>query len=141
MSFLTKVISPLFGSSHLKTGLCLCKRPLSTTYCWKDKAKSGASPTASRVKDSTRGVAVENSGAVDINKIYDDECKEGKQNQHIGPARVFSGIQPTGEIHLGNYFGAIRQWIRYQEQKKAGLYNECIFSVVDLHAITVPQVS
>lgn len=46
--------------------------------------------------------------------------------------RVFSGIQPTGEIHIGNYLGAIRQWIDLQEK------NECIFCVVDLHAITAP---
>lgn len=46
--------------------------------------------------------------------------------------RVFSGIQPTGEIHIGNYLGAIRQWIDLQEK------NECIFCIVDLHAITVP---
>lgn len=46
--------------------------------------------------------------------------------------RVFSGIRPTGELHIGNYLGAIKQWIALQ--KKA----ECIFCVVDLHAITTP---
>ena len=46
--------------------------------------------------------------------------------------RVFSGIQPTGTLHIGNYLGAIKQWIELQEKA------ECIFSVVDLHAITVP---
>jgi tryptophanyl-tRNA synthetase len=46
--------------------------------------------------------------------------------------RVFSGIKPTGDIHLGNYLGAIKQWIELQEK------NECIFCVVDLHALTVP---
>ncbi len=46
--------------------------------------------------------------------------------------RVFSGIQPTGKLHLGNYFGAISQFIELQKE------NECIFSIVDLHAITVP---
>ncbi len=45
--------------------------------------------------------------------------------------RVFSGMQPTGEAHLGNYLGALRQWVALQEQA------ECIFSVVDYHAITV----
>ena len=44
---------------------------------------------------------------------------------------IFSGIQPTGDIHLGNYVGAIRHWVRLMEE-----YN-CIFSVVDYHAITV----
>ena len=46
--------------------------------------------------------------------------------------RVFSGIQPTGDIHIGNYLGAIRQWIELQQKA------ECIFCIVDLHALTVP---
>jgi len=46
--------------------------------------------------------------------------------------RVFSGIQPSGTIHIGNYLGALKQWVELQ--KKA----ECIFCIVDLHAITVP---
>jgi tryptophanyl-tRNA synthetase len=47
--------------------------------------------------------------------------------------RVFSGIQPTGNIHIGNYLAAIRQWAAFQPQ-----YDN-IFCIVDLHAITVPQ--
>ena len=47
--------------------------------------------------------------------------------------RVFSGIQPTGNLHLGNYLGAIRNWVRWQDEAP------CVFSVVDLHAITVKQ--
>lgn len=46
--------------------------------------------------------------------------------------RVFSGIQPSGEIHIGNYLAAIKQWVELQNN------NECIFCVVDWHAITVP---
>lgn len=46
--------------------------------------------------------------------------------------RIFSGIRPTGELHIGNYLGAIKQWIELQES------NECIFCIVDLHAITTP---
>jgi tryptophanyl-tRNA synthetase len=45
--------------------------------------------------------------------------------------RVFSGIQPTGEIHIGNYVGALRQWVSLMER------HECIYAVVDYHAITV----
>ena len=45
--------------------------------------------------------------------------------------RIVSGIQPTGEIHIGNYLGAIKQWISLQEE------NECIFFIADLHALTV----
>jgi tryptophanyl-tRNA synthetase len=46
-------------------------------------------------------------------------------------ARVFSGIQPTGEIHIGNYVGALRQWVSLMDRY------ECTYSVVDYHAITV----
>ncbi len=46
--------------------------------------------------------------------------------------RIFSGIQPTGKLHIGNYLGAIRQWIELQEK------NECVFCIVDLHALTAP---
>ncbi|XP_046940236.1 tryptophan--tRNA ligase, mitochondrial isoform X1 [Lynx rufus] len=48
--------------------------------------------------------------------------------------RVFSGIQPTGIPHLGNYLGAIETWVRLQEEHGSVLY-----SIVDLHSITVPQ--
>jgi tryptophanyl-tRNA synthetase len=46
---------------------------------------------------------------------------------------VFSGIQPSGNLHIGNYIGAINQWVKIQEDRDA------IFCIVDLHAITVPQ--
>ena len=46
--------------------------------------------------------------------------------------KVFSGVRPTGEPHIGNYLGAIKQWLELQEK------DECIFSIVDLHAITTP---
>jgi len=45
--------------------------------------------------------------------------------------RIFSGIQPTGEIHLGNYVGAIRNWVQLMDKY------DCIFCVVDYHAITI----
>ncbi|MBX3186028.1 MAG: tryptophan--tRNA ligase [Labilithrix sp.] len=50
------------------------------------------------------------------------------------PARVFSGIQPTGELHLGNYLGAVRTWRAQVEEGK----DETMFCIVDAHAITVP---
>ena len=46
--------------------------------------------------------------------------------------RVLSGIQPTGALHIGNYFGAIGNWISLQQT------HDCLFCIVDLHAITVP---
>ena len=46
---------------------------------------------------------------------------------------VFSGVQPTGNLHLGNYLGAIKNWVNLQKEKS------CIFCIVDLHAITVAE--
>jgi tryptophanyl-tRNA synthetase len=47
--------------------------------------------------------------------------------------RIFSVVQPTGNLHLGNYLGAIRNWVALQHDY------ECIFCIVDLHALTLPQ--
>ncbi len=44
--------------------------------------------------------------------------------------RVFSGIQPSGQLHLGNYFGAIQNWVRMQDD------HDCVYCIVDYHAIT-----
>jgi hypothetical protein len=50
---------------------------------------------------------------------------------------IFSGIQPTGVPHLGNYFGALRQWVKLQNDAPPD--TTLLFSVVDLHAITIKQ--
>ena len=47
--------------------------------------------------------------------------------------RVFSGIQPSGDLHLGNYLGALVNWVRMQET------HDCVYSIVDMHAITAPR--
>jgi len=52
---------------------------------------------------------------------------------YAGPERVFSGVQPSGRLHLGNYLGALVKFVAMQEER------DCIFCVVDMHAITVPQ--
>lgn len=52
---------------------------------------------------------------------------------YTGPERVFSGVQPTGALHLGNYLGALKKFAIMQHD------HECLYCVVDLHAITVPQ--
>ena len=49
--------------------------------------------------------------------------------------KIFSGVQPTGNLHLGNYLGAIKNFVKLSEDKDS----DCIFCVVDLHAITVNQ--
>lgn len=60
--------------------------------------------------------------------------------------RILSGVQPTGSLHLGNYLGAIRQWVDFQnapnvvdEEEGIEIKNENLFCVVDLHAITAPH--
>ena len=49
--------------------------------------------------------------------------------------KIFSGVQPTGNLHLGNYIGAIKNFVELNKDKR----NECIFCVVDLHAVTIKQ--
>ena len=49
--------------------------------------------------------------------------------------KIFSGVQPTGNLHLGNYLGAIKNFVELQNEKD----NNCIYCVVDLHAITLKQ--
>jgi len=49
--------------------------------------------------------------------------------------KIFSGVQPTGNLHLGNYLGAIKNFVELNSEKE----NDCVFCVVDLHAITVKQ--
>ncbi|HCC27858.1 MAG TPA: tryptophan--tRNA ligase, partial [Erythrobacter sp.] len=51
--------------------------------------------------------------------------------------RVVSGIQPTGNLHLGNYLGAIRNWVRMQDDMQEG--EQCLFFLADLHAISMPH--
>jgi len=58
---------------------------------------------------------------------------DNSQNNYTGPDRVFSGVQPTGSLHLGNYLGALKKFALLQHQ------HECLYCIVDLHAITLPQ--
>lgn len=52
--------------------------------------------------------------------------------------RIVSGIQPTGSLHLGNYLGAIRNWVRMQDAMEEG--SQCLYFLADLHAISMPHV-
>ena len=53
--------------------------------------------------------------------------------EYSGPERVFSGVQPSGDLHLGNYLGALKNWVKLQDQ------HDCVYCIVDLHAVTVWQ--
>ncbi|KAL3808923.1 hypothetical protein ACHAXA_004691 [Cyclostephanos tholiformis] len=80
------------------------------------------------------------------------------ERKTIRTRRILSGVQPTGSLHLGNYLGAIKQWVEFQntgkffattggedakveegKEEEGGDINENFFCVVDMHAITVPQ--
>ena len=52
--------------------------------------------------------------------------------------RIVSGIQPTGNLHLGNYLGAIRNWVRMQDEFSAQ-GGQCLYFLADLHAISMPH--
>ena len=69
-------------------------------------------------------------------------CHKGRPSEPIRtqakimakfPERVFSGVQPTGNLHLGNYLGAIKRFVEMQKT------HPCIYCVVDLHAMTMPH--
>jgi tRNA synthetases class I (W and Y) len=73
-----------------------------------------------------------------------DAQTEPVPNKKRRVERVLSGVQPTGSLHLGNYLGAIRQWVDFQNKEQydedgnvVGVEN--FFCVVDLHAITMPH--
>jgi len=55
------------------------------------------------------------------------------ETAYQGPQRVFSGVQPTGSLHLGNYLGALKKFVALQDD------HDCLYCIVDLHAITVWQ--
>lgn len=67
-------------------------------------------------------------------------CHRWNSSKTTPPAHepiIFSGIQPTGVPHLGNYLGALHEWVKLQESAAEG--TKLFFSIVDLHALTVPQ--
>ena len=64
---------------------------------------------------------------------YISNSSDGEQSKRT----IFSGIQPTGIPHIGNYLGALQQWVKIQNE--SGPSARLIFSIVDLHAITVQQ--
>jgi len=66
-------------------------------------------------------------------------CRRNKSTTSNTPPNqvIFSGIQPTGVPHLGNYLGALQQWVHLQNNSPPS--TKLLYSIVDLHAITVPQ--
>ncbi|KAI5813045.1 hypothetical protein BZA77DRAFT_322261, partial [Pyronema omphalodes] len=77
-----------------------------------------------------------------LTRSFSTTCRKAAEvaaatSKPISPRVVFSGIQPTGVPHLGNYLGALRNWETLQSE--AGPTDKLIFSIVDLHAITIRQ--
>jgi hypothetical protein len=73
-----------------------------------------------------------------------DAAPPGPPARKVRTERVLSGVQPTGSLHLGNYLGAIRQWVDFQNNEQVDddgniIPIENFFLVVDLHAITMPH--
>ncbi|XP_046436104.1 tryptophan--tRNA ligase, mitochondrial isoform X1 [Neodiprion fabricii] len=68
-----------------------------------------------------------------LNKPTGNRCSSKKAAPNYLP-RIFSGIQPTGDVHLGNYLGAIQKWVELQNSNQ-----DVIYSIVDMHSITLPQ--
>ena len=73
-------------------------------------------------------------------KYFNQIVRCNSSNQiHADNDRTFSGIQPTGAIHLGNYLGAVKSWVEGVAQSSIEARDQNLFSIVDLHAITMPQ--
>lgn len=89
-------------------------------------------------------ISIRNCGLAAKQVIYSKVCiktfnKQRTQRFIIIKAKsfqrkIFSGIQPTGSVHLGNYVGAVKQWVNLQNEEE-----DVTICIVDLHAITLPQ--
>mmetsp|Transcript_19196 Transcript_19196/g.44462 ORF Transcript_19196/g.44462 Transcript_19196/m.44462 type:complete len:440 (-) Transcript_19196:68-1387(-) len=102
---------------------------------------SVASRAASAWQPSTR--LFQSTAATDAPTSTDQDA-EPKKKKPVRAERVLSGVQPTGSLHLGNYLGAIRQWVDFQNEDQYNDDGEVVpvenfFCVVDLHAITMPH--
>jgi hypothetical protein len=93
-------------------------------------------------QQQTRLMSTTTSTSTEETKSSPDE--QEKKKKPIRPERVLSGVQPTGSLHLGNYLGAIRQWVDFQNEDQINDDGDVVpvenfFCVVDLHAITMPH--
>jgi hypothetical protein len=99
---------------------------------------------AKAMKARLRGVLIQSRGLAVTRQLLDGSV-DGVRSSSAFRKRikepkepvVFSGIQPTGVPHLGNYLGALRPWVELQNSRKENY--RCLYCVVDLHALTIPQ--
>ena len=138
--------------ASLTTRQCLAFAPSAVTTLSGTRAFQSANRLGRRsIVASSRLFSTE-SAAVETPPVESAEVPKKK----IRTRRILSGVQPTGSLHLGNYLGAIKQWVEFQDTGKFAevesldgeefkddpnveIVNENFFCVVDLHAITVPQ--
>ena len=74
-----------------------------------------------------------------VHKYFSQIFRNSSNKIHADNDRTFSGIQPTGAIHLGNYLGAVKSWVQGVNESSIEARDRNLFSIVDLHAITLPQ--
>lgn len=90
------------------------------------RGRCNYAPTVGQAARQSRAVIGRNAG-----------CRAQSTTTSTTPKTIFSGIQPTGVPHLGNYLGALRQWVKLQDEASSD--TTLIYSLVDLHAITIRQ--
>ena len=118
-------------------------------------------PALTRTYTTTIGATTASSRLFSTAAEVEEQQAPAAPKKKVRTRRILSGVQPTGSLHLGNYLGAIKQWVEFQntgkfadaedldgksfddDEKKddenVEIVNENFFCVVDLHAITVPQ--
>lgn len=99
--------------------------------------------TSNKIPIRTTGAWLRMASTADVSTT-DSSSAEIAPQKKIQVERVLSGVQPTGSLHLGNYLGAIRQWVDFQnkvqyDEEGNVVPVENFFCVVDLHAITMPH--
>lgn len=112
--------------------------------------RAGSAPTLGRVTTLSGNASVRPSASATRMFMSTETAPNGEAavetKKKTRTRRILSGVQPTGSLHLGNYLGAIRQWVEFQdnnlepyEEDGIEYHTENFFCVVDLHAITMPH--
>ena len=128
-AMMTKVISQSFNNWHQQ----------------QQHASSSKSIAQQFMTTTSSSSSTTEEGTIQEATATDEKTKETPKKKNIRPERVLSGVQPTGSLHLGNYLGAIRQWVDFQNEDQVDEESgdiipiENFFCVVDLHAITMPH--
>ena len=131
-------------SSTLRTRVsstCAATARRRSTIPW----TSHSDPRFPLLRQSQRGMTA--TSEQQTTEANSETATDAPKKQRILTKRVLSGVQPTGSLHLGNYLGAIRQWVDFQnnemddtiDEKGNLIKTENFFCVVDMHAITMPH--